>query len=47
MEDYFELELPEGDLFKGQLSPDRTMFQGDSVYIKKNKFIGIGQMEQS
>ena len=42
MEDYFELELPEGDLYKGQLSEDRTEFSGDAVYIKKNKIVGIG-----
>ena len=42
MENYFELELADGDLFKGQLSQDRTQFQGDAVYIKKSKYIGIG-----
>ena len=42
MEDYFELELPDGDLFKGQLNQDRTEFSGDAVYIKKSKYIGIG-----
>ena len=47
MEDYFELELPEGDLFKGQLSADRTMFHGHAIYVKKSKHIGIGQMENS
>ena len=29
------------------MSEDRTELKGDAVYIKKNKYIGIGQMVQS
>ena len=47
MEDFFELELADGDLYKGQLNEDRTEFKGDAVFIKKNKYIGIGQMVHS
>ena len=42
MEDYFELELEGGDLYKGQLNSDRTLFFGAGILIKKDKYVAIG-----
>lgn len=42
MEDYFELELEGGDLYKGQLSADRTQLSGVGIYIKRDKYVAIG-----
>lgn len=42
MENYFELQLPDGSLFKGILSLDRKHFNGPAVVVKKDKSIIIG-----
>ena len=47
MEDYFELELEGGDLYKGQLNQDRTEFSGVGIFVKKNKYIAIGNLRES
>ena len=44
MEDYFELELEGGDLYKGQLSADRTEFCGVGIFIKKDKYVAVGNL---
>ena len=47
MEDYFELELEGGDLYKGQLNADRTEFSGVGIFIKRDKYVAIGQLNRS
>jgi hypothetical protein len=42
MENYFELQLPDGSIFKGTLSSDRKSFQGPAVLVKKDTSIMIG-----
>ena len=42
MENYFELQLPDGALFKGMLSLDRRSFQGPAVLVRKDRSVMIG-----
>ena len=42
MENYFELQLGDGSIFKGTLSPDRKAFEGPAVLVKKDKSVMIG-----
>ena len=47
MENYFELQLAEGVVFKGMLSPDRKSFSGPAVLVKKDKSVMIGHTVDS
>lgn len=47
MEDYFELELSPGEIYKGQLDASRTEFSGVGVYSKKDKYVAIGNVSGS
>jgi hypothetical protein len=41
---YFELELNNGDLYKGELL-DKSIMKGLAIYMKKNKYILIGTID--
>ena len=47
MENYFELQLPDGALFKGMLSPDRSCFSGPAVLVRKDRSVMIGTTANS
>ena len=47
MEDYFELELEDGALYKGQLDTNREQLSGVGLLIKKDKYIAIGNLAES
>jgi L-amino acid N-acyltransferase YncA len=47
MENYFELQLEDGSIFKGTLSADRKSFEGPAVVVKKDTSVMIGRTVES
>ena len=47
MEDYFELELDGGDIYKGQLNQDRTQLEGKGIFMRRDKYVAVGNFSES
>ena len=43
MENYFEIQIDENDFYRGQLL-DESVFHGLGIFIRKNKFIYMGEL---